>query len=173
MAAPEGVLNGAGGGGELKAAKGQKHVQSGCRGVSRPKRAGTALSSPLRSDRAPAGLGPAGFHRLTQKGENQHPRGRGRWCRPTANVRSHPTPPFASVPALRTGFKGQRVASGKLSLGEWGSSAFVCSSSSADPIHQASLALPCLLTFKSPARALRPLAKVAPCAIEHRLKLCG
>jgi hypothetical protein len=141
MAAPEGVLNGAGGGGELKAAKGQKHVQSGCRGVSRPKGTGTALSSPLRSDRAPAGLGPTGFHRLTRKAKNQHPRGRGRWCLPPANVRSHTTPPFASVPALRTGFKGQRVASGKLSLGEWGSSAFVCSSSGADP-HSPSFASP-------------------------------
>jgi hypothetical protein len=41
------------------------------------------------------------------------------------------------------------------------------------PFRQALLALPCLLTFESPAVALGPLAKVAPGVIEHRRQLCS
>lgn len=97
------------------------------------------VSAALRP--SPCGSRPFGLPSTDVKEKNQPPRDRGCWCRPSANVRSHTTPPFASVPALHPGFKGQRVASGKLSLGEWGSSAFVCSSSSADP-HSPSFASP-------------------------------
>lgn len=147
-------------------------LQEELEGVSRPKRAGTALSSPLRSDRAPRGSRPCGLP-STDVREDQPPRGRGRWCRPTANVRSHTTPPFASVPALRTGFKGQRVASGKLSLGEWGSSAFVCSSSSADP-HSPSFASPPVpVDLQEPGARLAATGEGGSVCDRTQAPLCG
>lgn len=129
------------------------------------------VSASLRP--SPCGSRPFGLPSTDVKEKNQPPRDRGCWCRPSANVRSHTTPPFASVPALRTGFKGQRVASGKLSLGEWGSSAFVCSSSSADP-HSPSFASPPVpVDLQEPRARLAATGEGGSVCDRTQAPLCG
>lgn len=97
--------------------------------------ASTGLSSRYAPIEPLTGLAPAGFHPMTRKGRGGPTARRDAdcWCRPRTHVRSPPAPPFASVPALHTGFEGQRVASGKLRQANGGRRHLLLSSRSADP----------------------------------------
>jgi hypothetical protein len=157
--------------------------RSRVQGVPRP-RGRVGLSSPLRCDRAPLGSRPFGLPSLTRSAgqgregsrKRRGPKsceGAGLWCRPSTNVRPPPHATCARCPGVAHWFQRSTSCVGQAPLTEKGVLSLLVCDEAKPPFRQALLALPCLLTFESPAGALGPLAKVAPGVIEHRRQLCS